>query len=299
MIDRLYRLKSAMSRYQSMPELPEVETIRRDLEGVILGQKIARVSILLPRMVEGDLAALKGDSFVSIGRRGKLLMLKPASNPLTLLLHLKMTGQLICQIEGGIIAGGHPQAKIDDLPNKYTRLIFEFANGVKLFFNDVRSFGYAKLVDEKQVEQALAKFGIEPLTADFTFEQFLKVLIRRKAPLKTILLNQQLIAGLGNIYVDEVCHQAGVLPARGVQTLNPQEKTKIFEAIEEIIKLAVDKRGTTFSNYVDAAGKKGGFLEFLQVYKRDGQKCNQCKSATIQKIRLAGRGTHFCPACQI
>ena len=275
-----------------------METIRRDLEKVILGQEIVGVSVFLPGMVEGDLNNLVGDFFASINRRGKLLLLKPASSPHTLLLHLKMTGQLVCQIDGGMIAGGHPQAKIDDLPNQYTRLIFEFANGAKLFFNDVRSFGYAKLVDGKQVEATLAKFGIEPLTSDFTFEDFLNVLQRRKAPLKTILLNQQLIAGLGNIYVDEVCHQAGVLPTRAVQTLNPEEKRQIFEAIQEIIRLAVDKRGTTFSNYVDATGKKGGFFKYLQVYKRDGKKCNKCKSATIEKIRLAGRGTHFCPVCQ-
>lgn len=285
-----------------MPELPEVETIRRDLQYAILGKGIRHVQLHTGRCVDSDplefVELLQGNRFESIERRGKLLIFNLAYGDKTLLIHLKMTGQLLCEIPGGLIVGGHPMAKIDELPNAYTHASIALADGTVLHFNDVRTFGYLKLVSEEEKQVALSKFGIEPLTEGFTQDEFMNLLEKRRSNIKGLLLNQQLIAGIGNIYADEICHRARIHPTRTVNTLSPSEKKRVFSATEAILQKAVEKRGTTFSNYVDASGKKGGYLPYLRVYQKEGERCERCGDDRIEKIVVAGRGTHYCPSCQ-
>ena len=341
-----------------MPELPEVETIRRDLEKKILNKKIVHVEVRNKKSVGGMstkfVHALTGNAITKIERRGKLMIwyLKRSiiipsetrgdeeslsvvgepeiSHPLrrgirndkkvgALLVHLKMTGQLIYEKkiknEIEIVAGGHKLSEkdIECLPNQWTRIVFVFADGGELFFNDLRLFGYMKLASQTEVERVLKKYGPEPISLprpagegrrvrarsqEFSFDYFSSLFKKRKnTNLKALLLNQELIAGLGNIYVDEACFRAGVRPNRRVGSVTKEEQKKLFHAIPVILQEALKHRGTTFRNFLDSSGKKGNYTDFLKVYDRDGQPCKQC-GIVIKKIKAAGRGTHYCPKCQ-
>ena len=280
-----------------MPELPEVETIRRGLSNKILNKKIVKVEItkdnLVRNKLEDFLSVVNNNQVSKIDRIGKLLILHLKDG--YLLIHLKMTGQLIYVWKNELVAGGHLQ-EIEELPNKYSHIIFNFVDGSKLFFNDMRQFGYLQLVTNK--EEIVKKYGIEPLTKDFTLENFKKVFKNRKGILKALLLNQNLLAGIGNIYADEIRFRAKVRPSRKVNTLNKKEVEELYKACQYIIKKAVEKKGTTFSDYKDTSGKAGNFVQYLKVYGRKDKRCLRCKKADIKKITVAGRGTHFCPNCQ-
>lgn len=292
-----------------MPELPEVETIRRELQKKIVGKTIFKADVLLLKTVQGDkeefIKAVKNNYFSDIFRIGKLLIFQLAKGGKYLLLHLKMTGQLILS-NGEIVAGGHKlppitaETKKDfyDLPNKHTRVVFHFADGKNLFFNDLWKFAYVKLVDKKERDAAAAKFGIEPLTSNFTRTNFKKVFEGRKKNVKAVLLDQSLIAGIGNIYADEICFEAKMRPNRLANRLSAKDIKAMYSASEKIIKEAIKNKGTTFRDYVGASGKKGKHLNFLKVYNRKGEKCLRCKKGIIRKIKIAGRGTSYCPECQ-
>jgi formamidopyrimidine-DNA glycosylase len=286
-----------------MPELPEVETIRRDLCKMIVDKKITGVKLSKTKVVRGNASQIKkllvGNHFVQIERVGKLLMFLLHSGEY-LFVHLKMTGQLFYVREKVVAArGGHSLSKeIDNtLPNKHTHLVLDFSGGGRMFFNDMRRFAYLQVVNQKQKQIIVETYGIEPLTKNFTFDKFVKVFKNRKTNLKAVLLNQKLIAGIGNIYADEICFAAGVRPSRSVAKLTKEELNKLFLASEEIIGRAVKARGTTFNSYVDGSGKKGSFLRQLQVYSRGKMPCLVC-GTKLTKIRLAGRGTVFCEKCQ-
>lgn len=285
-----------------MPELPEVETIRRDLLKKIKGQKIDGVVVKKDNMVKGHtktfIRKIKGQTIKNISRIGKL-MIFDLGNDLNLLVHLKMTGQLVFVKGDKVVAGGHNIPKADNrLPNKYSHIIFTLADDSKLFFNDLRQFGYMRLVSNKIRELLVVAYGIEPLTDSFTLDNFKKVFNSRQTSVKAILLNQKLIAGIGNIYADEICHQAGIKPTRQAGCLTQAEIKNIYLACQIIIKKAIRHRGTTFNDYVDASGKEGNFVKLLKVYGREGQVCQRCRQAKIKKIKITGRGTHLCPKCQ-
>ena len=288
-----------------MPELPEVETVRRDLESRLLNKKIKAVEVLDLKLV-GDLKKqLTGLSFKEILRRGKLLIFKSNRRGLFMLVHLKMTGQLIYLFKDQVSAGGHSlsshsfeKAVGGELPNKHTRVIITFTDSSRLFFNDVRKFGYVKLANEAELEKMIAKnYGPEPLENLFDLAEFEAKLNRRSINIKAALLDQKTVAGLGNIYVDEVLFASGVRPQRLASSLKSSEIIKIHQAIKKILALAIKNRGTTFSNYVDGSGKKGNFSQKLKVYGRSGEKCVKCGFAII-KTKIAGRGTHYCKSCQ-
>lgn len=285
-----------------MPELPEVETIRQGLKQNILQKTIKQIEIKKKNLVKNPqkyfIDFLQNQHFVDVSRIGKLLIFHLQDQDYFLLIHLKMTGQLIYQDKKKTLAGGHSGPKITDLPNKYSHVIFHFFDNAKLFFNDLRQFGYLKIVDQKEKEKIVAQFGIEPLQTNFTYPNFLKIFQNKRIALKALLLNQKLIAGLGNIYVDEICHQAEVLPQRLVNTLTEDEIKKIFKFSQQIIKKAIAKRGTTFSDYRDTEGKAGNFSDYLKVYGRGGELCFTCGQESLKKIKLNGRGTVFCSVCQ-
>lgn len=287
-----------------MPELPEVETIRRDLMKKILRRPIAAISVTrekIIRMAPAEFARLlQGVSFTNIDRVGKLLIIHLSTKKHFLLVHLKMTGQLIYRVGATVIAGGHSLTKKEnfDLPHKHTHVTFTFKDGSQLFFNDLRLFGYMQLTKPDEVAKIRGSYGIEPLTPSFTLENFKKALAGRKTSIKAVLLNQNVIAGLGNIYADEVCFLARVRPDRKTHVLTPAEIKKLYQACEKVIAKGIAYRGTTFNNFVDGEGNRGGFLPFLNVYGRAGLSCRRCKNV-IQKIKTAGRGTHLCSQCQI
>jgi formamidopyrimidine-DNA glycosylase len=289
--------------FKRMPELPEVETIRQDLRAKILGQLIVEVRIFYDKVARDKkteiIHELVGASFDEVDRVGKLIMFRLNRDEKFLLLHLKMTGQLIYRVGNKIFGGGHSFSELEtDLPNKHTQLALIFKDGSTLYFNDMRRFGYVKIVDAAELETVRVKYGIEPLTKDFTYEAFLQLLTKKKMVLKALLLNQAFIAGIGNIYADEICYAAGVLPTRRTPTLSKEEIKNLYQSTEAILKKAIAFRGTTFNNYVDSDGKTGNFSEHLQVYERKGEQCKRCKDGVIAKTRSVGRGTYYCPLCQ-
>jgi len=291
-----------------MPELPEVETIRRDLATKILNQPIIAVNILNNKTVRNSAAffetSLLHHSFADIDRRGKLLILKIKLGDY-LLIHLKMTGQLIYVDRRHKLAGGHSLADSSfeeavggPLPNKYTRVALKFKNGGTLFFNDLRKFGYLQIVNASELAKIIKNnYGPEPLAAEFTLESLEKLLKNRKTKIKALLLNQKAVAGLGNIYVDESLWAARLSPERLANKVKAEEVKRLYQVINRIIKRAIDYRGTTFSDYVDSAGRSGNFSDLLKVYGRQKQPCLNCYQPLLKK-KIAGRGTHYCPHCQ-
>lgn len=293
-----------------MPELPEVETIRRDLRAEVINKKITQVKVFddkVIKMARRDFSRrLKGAVFCAINRIGKLLIFKLSGGKYFLLIHLKMTGQLIYAGSDKLIGGGHSLKtgsgtmldKIGGrLPNKYSRFAIVFEKGEALYFNDLRKFGYAKVVGGEELADIKKLFGIEPLTKNFTLANLKKIIKGKKKSIKATLLDQRLISGLGNIYVDEALFISKIDPRRKTFKIKEEEIARLHTNIEKLIKKAIKYRGTTFSDYSDTQGNKGNFSNFLQVYGRQGEKCNVC-GTEIKKIREAGRGTHYCPKCQ-
>jgi len=213
--------------------------------------------------------------------------------------HLKMTGQLIYRYDHKTVAGGHNLPKdLGPLPNKFTHLIFSFADKSKLFYNDMRKFGYMKIVDQAGKEDVLANFGIDAMDEQFTFPVFKKILEKKKGAMaKAVLLDQMTMAGIGNIYADEACHFARILPDRHIGSLSSRERRRLYRGLRHVLALAIRHKGTSADAYVRTSGEKGRMLPFLSVYGRDGQRCRRCRG-TIKKAILAARGTHFCPRCQ-
>lgn len=286
-----------------MPELPEVETIRRDLANQIIGRKIVGIEIKKAKSIKASLKTFKqvliGSKIKQIDRRGKLMIMALNKPDQFLLIHLKMTGQLIFQSGKKIIAGGHNIPKITaKLPNKQTRVIITFSDQSKLFFNDQRRFGYLQIASREEKEKKESEFGLEPLGKYFILDKFNKVIKGRKKTIKTVLMDQTIIAGIGNIYADEICFVAGIKPTRRIKGLRKIEIAKIYQSITHVLSKAIKMRGTTFSDYRDASGKTGNFSTYLNVYGQKGKLCRRCKKGIINKIKANGRGTNYCPICQ-
>ena len=286
-----------------MPELPEVETIRRDLSKALLQKRIASIEVKKPRLVRNSVVQFKKllvrKSFTAVDRRGKLLIFSISDKKNFLLIHLKMTGQLIYRYDHKTLAGGHHLTTADiAVPHKFTHIIFSFSDRSKLYFNDMRLFGYMHVVNLAQKDAAVATYGPEPLDPKFTLVQFKNVFARSKRTLKAVLMDQTLIAGIGNIYADEIAFDSHIRPHRPVTKLSEQDLKNLFASTKKVLKKAVLHRGTSFSDYLDGQGGKGTYMDHLFVYGRDGKKCKRCKKGIIGKDRHAGRGTHFCPVCQ-
>lgn len=287
-----------------MPELPEVETLKQELAAVLVGKKIKAARCDWPKMVrplsvKKFCASLVGQKIKAVDRRAKVLIIT-LQNGEHILVHLKMTGQLIFKPKkGGLVGGGHPQpGGADNLPNKFTRIVLEFTDGSTLYHNDMRKFGWSRLVNETEKNNLLAGNGPEPLSKDFSLKYFKEVLGKYpKRKLKQILLDQTLIAGIGNIYADEAAFLAKVLPMRLVNTLTPKEIADLHKFIIKVLKHSISKKGTSAKNYLRSDGSKGGFVPYLNVYGRGKLACKIC-GTPISKIKLNGRGTHFCVNCQ-
>ncbi len=330
-----------------MPELPEVETLKKGLEKSILGKKIADVEIRLPKIISlGPRTVsnirknsaqtvrtfrklLIGQKIQAIKRRAKMLVIelsprfflprpgkgeRPARHSLRhqalaggerskLLIHLKMTGQLIYAKKGEkkiVKIYNAENAPTAELPHKYTHVIFHFADGSKLYFNDLRQFGYLRLVrgDELSQVKELAEFGAEPLSEEFKFEEFLAKAKRRAAlTIKQYLMDPKVVAGIGNIYSDEILYCAKLRPHRRLRSLSKQDFQLVFKCIPAILKKAIKAQGSSVGDFFKVDGSEGRFGPKHMVYQRYGSPCKVC-GEPIEKIKLGGRTSSYCPHCQ-
>jgi formamidopyrimidine-DNA glycosylase len=287
-----------------MPELPEVETVRTGLQALLLGRQVREVWHDWPKGFPNAAADVQqfliGASVQMVRRRAKILIID-LDTAYSLIVHLKMTGQLVFRSVSERFGAGHPNdSLIGDLPDKTTRVVLTFTDDSKLFFNDQRKFGWMRLLPTIGVEQLdfFQKAGPDPLAADFTAADFAARIRRRsKSSIKAVLLDQTIVAGIGNIYTDESLWGAKIHPERRVQTVSTAQLTKLYHALRAVLQLSIEKGGSTDRNYVNHEGKRGSYLTFANVFRRQGQPCPRC-GTTIVKLRVTGRGTHICPHCQ-
>lgn len=287
-----------------MPELPEVETVKLGLNRLLPGRQVAAIDFDWPKSFPNARADvtnfLTSAKVVKVDRRAKVLLVE-LSSKYSLVVHLKMTGQLVFRGPGEQFGAGHPSASlVGELPDKSTRVTLTFKDGSRLFFNDQRKFGWMRLMPTAEVVTLdfFRKVGPEPLAADFSWQDFKARLRRRKnTSVKAALIDQTVVAGVGNIYADESLWGAKIHPLTRVGDLKDQQIKKLYQALIDVLKLAIAKGGSTDKNYVDAEGRRGSYLSFAKVFRRQGQPCPRC-GTTIIKTRVAGRGTHICPRCQ-
>ena len=321
-----------------MPELPEVETVRIGLARLLPGRRVASVLFdwpkSFPNAPEDVQNFLVGAAVTAVRRRAKVLIID-LDSAYSLIVHLKMTGQLVfigpvdsprISDMGGEMretpdppssriphlksrtlppperfGAGHPNdSLIGELPDKSTRVTLSFADDSRLFFNDQRKFGWMRLLPTVEVAHLdfFQKVGPEPLAADFNWEGLrARLLTRPGTTVKAALLDQAVVAGIGNIYADESLWGARIHPATPVKSFRAEHFRKLYEELIFVLELSIEKGGSTDRNYVNAEGKRGSYLTFARVFRRDGQPCPRC-GAIILKTRVAGRGTHFCPHCQ-
>lgn len=288
-----------------MPELPEVETVRGGLERLIIGKLIKKVvhdtDKSFPNATHDVTQFLINAKVIAVRRRAKVLLIDLSSD-YTLVIHLKMTGQMVF-VGNERFGAGHPNdSLIGELPDKSTRVTFDFDDSSRLFFNDQRKFGWVRLIPTIEVPNIdfMKKVGPEPLDADFTWQQFTERFKRRaKTNIKAALLDQSVIAGVGNIYADESLWGAKIHPKRLVGSLTNDEFKTLFRELREVMNLAIEKGGSSNHTYVNAEGKKGSYMSFARVFRREGQTCPRHPDVVIEKLRVAGRGTHICPVCQV
>ncbi len=264
-----------------MPELPEVESLRRMLAKTIVGKTITVVEVRLPRIVrQGDPAALTGGTVGSIVRRGKYLRFDVFDRP-CLYAHFGMTGGFLWVTD---------ESKID----RWVRVVFHFGEGL-LLFRDVRTLGGLWISDE--IHPPWEKLGPEPLGEGISPESFRQALQGRRIPIKRSLLDQSIIAGIGNIYDSEALYRAGINPFQPAGGLSGDETACLLSAIQAVLREAIDAGGTTFRDFHLSDGREGGFACFLKVYGRENQPCESC-GQPIQKVMLDSRSAYYCPQCQ-
>ncbi|AIS09488.1 Formamidopyrimidine-DNA glycosylase [Lactobacillus sp. wkB8] len=273
-----------------MPEMPEVETVRRTLLPLIKGKTIKEVTVWYPKIITGDAKEFKqqlvGKKITTIDRYAKYLLIRLSGN-LTVVSHLRMEGK-------------YRLVKINTKKDKHDHVQIVFSDNSALRYNDVRKFGRMQLIKtgtEKE-KTGISKLGAEPNSAAFTVSYLQNGLARKKKNIKNTLLDQSVVAGLGNIYVDEVLWETKIHPLSQANTIPAEKVAQLHDNINSLIELAIAERGTTIHTYLDANGKTGGFQKMLQVYGHKGEPCVRC-STPLEKIKVNGRGTTFCPKCQV
>lgn len=286
-----------------MPELPEVETVRRGLDSLIVGKTIKSITHDNERSFPNDPVIVSefavGATVATVKRRAKVLLIE-LSKDYTLMTHLKMTGQLVF-VGSERFGAGHPSdSLINKLPDKSTRVTITFSDNTKLYFNDQRKFGWMKLLPTELVGQEpfMLKVGPEPLEPEFTDKIFVSRVRRRaNTSIKAAILDQTVLAGVGNIYADESLWGARIHPATLVKNLSDAKLKKLHQEIVNVLDLSIEKGGSTDRNYVNAEGKRGSYIDFAKVFRRENLPCPRCNTSII-KTRVAGRGTHVCLKCQ-
>ncbi len=270
-----------------MPELPEVETIRRDLEKLIVGYKILDITANSPKQIQPSLKVVKkallGTTIKKVGRRAKILQIF-FDNGAIIIVHLKLTGRLLFRDQ---------KEPVDD----YQHVVFSLSKGKELRFADARKFGWVRLVkNEKELKEFLKDFGPEPLS-DLNLAVFQKILSSSYRPIKIILMDQKKISGVGNIYANEALFLAGINPLQPADKISKEKTKKLYQSLEKALQLGLRYRGASDNDYLDALGHKGSYQEHFLVYGQQGKSCPQC-FGLIKRIKVGGRGTFYCPNCQ-
>ena len=276
-----------------MPELPEVENVRKSLLTLVKDRVIENVQVFWPRLIDTDqdlmawTSLLKGQVIEDVLRRGKYLVFELSDY--YLVSHLRMEGKYLF-FENGITKR---------LNNKHTHVIFDFLDGSQLHYNDVRKFGRFQLMNKNDLQTFFVerKLGPEPIEKEFDLSKFVRQLSAITKPIKTALLEQKLVVGLGNIYVDEVLFKARIHPGRQAKSLSKKEIVNLHQIIIEVLAQAIQAGGSTIRTYKNSLGEDGNYQHYLLVYGKNGQPCPNC-GLEIKKIKLGGRGTHFCSNCQ-
>ena len=275
-----------------MPELPEVETVVKGLRPIVEDKIITDVEIRVEDLIgypEDNIDKFKeeliGSSISAVDRRGKYIIFELDIDK-NMIIHLRMTGKLLV-------------SEVEKYRDKHTHVIFSLDDGQEIRFNNVRKFGRIYLIDPDHPEQAggFAELGPEPLSEDLSLEKFKQLFENRRGIIKSLLMNQKFIAGIGNIYADEILFLSGIRPDRTADTLTDMEKEKIYFNMRDILKKGILYGGTTFSDYVNAFGQEGSFQVELRVYQKEGEECFKC-GAHIEKTKIGGRSTYYCPKCQ-
>lgn len=294
-----------------MPELPEVQTIVDDLQKKVVGRRIIGVWCDTPKLIKSPEAEefekqIKGSKIESVSRHGKNILIYLSGGNL-LLIHQKLTGHLLvgkwkitkvsgvrCQVSSLI------EGPLTEPVNDFIHLIFYLDNGEELALSDLRKFAKVILGPREEIEKLpdLAKIGPDPLEKNFNFEKFADLIGARKQKIKQVLMNQEIIAGIGNIYSDEILWSAKIHPFRLASKLIKEELKRIYEATREILAEAVKLRGTSTSDYRDTSGERGKYAEVIRAYRREGGPCLRC-GTPIKRVKMGGRSAHFCPECQI
>lgn len=269
-----------------MPELPEIETVRRSLERLITGQTVTAVEVREPRLrrpLAADFAAvLTGQTIRRLGRRGKYLHLELDSGQVWLV-HLGMTGQLVI---------GNPE----ESPRPHDHILIRLGTGQCLRYNDTRRFGLMAIGSEDEIA-ALTGLGVEPLSPAFSTGYLWTKLQRTQRTIKDLVMDQRVVAGIGNIYASELLFRAGVRPARSASTLSRQAAGRIVKAAKAVLREAIRHRGSSISDYLDGEGQPGNFQERFRVYGREGEPCRKCATLVRREMR-GGRSAFYCPICQ-
>lgn len=278
-----------------MPELPEVEIIKRGLSAHLVGHIIQNIQILDPLRFTGPAKQIIGSSVINIKRRGKGLIIN-FENEYSLTIHVKMTGQLIYR--GEKTNNLALSSKVKELPNHHTRVIFHLDRDAHLYYNDIRRFGWLKVVPSNSIGTIpfFNSLGPEPFET-LTHEYFYSLLQKNKGPVKSVIMDQQKIAGIGNIYANDALYMAGIHPGKPAYSLTEQEAESLFNSIHEILRFSIEHGAASDTNYVDALGQDGRYQDHFLVYGRTGELCNKC-SGIIKRIVIGGRGAFICEVCQ-
>jgi len=284
-----------------MPELPEVETIKRTLQKAIVGKAIKNIEVRKAKIFQGEPQEVIGRKIEGIERRGKMLIIK-LSGGKALVVHFKLTGQMVWVPEAGEqVTVGHPIPFAGtQLPAKTTHVIFEIDGG-RLFYNDLRQFGWIKVISnlKSQILNLTGELGMEPFDKEFTTEYLEGIFSRTSKPIKLVLMDQTKIAGVGNIYANEALFEAGILPTRPAKKLENEEIKKLRKAIIKVLEEGIKYGGSSAKDeaYIKPTGEPGSYQQHFRVYQRAGEKCRKC-GTIIKRINLGGRGTFWCPTCQ-
>lgn len=282
-----------------MPELPENETIKRGLQKYVAGHKVQRVDVRLPKIVkEGDVKKLVGGKMVRARRFGKSIVMD-FDNGWSVASHIKLTGQWVYDGPNKPKRAKVSEEYVDGLPNKYSHVIFYLDCGGKLYYNDVRQFGWLRVVKTDDVPNIkfIKELGPEPLDG-LTLDKFREILKGRNTKVKVLLMDQKKIGGVGNIYANDALFLARIDPRRPAKSLSGREVEKLYKAIDEVLKRGLKYGGATELNYVNALGEEGAYQDHFLAYGKEGQPCPRNCGGTFKKITLGGRGTYFCEHCQ-
>lgn len=291
-----------------MPELPEVETIRMGLEKYLVGHKIVGVDVRLKKMVAGEVGEVRGAKVKGVRRFGKALSID-LDNGWSVASHIKLTGQWIYRRVSRVARVPRvSQALVGgQLPNKWTHVIFKLDKNATLYYNDIRQFGWIKIVPTEEVVKLpfVHELGPEPLVDStgspqdgLTLDKFREIVGKRSTQIKPLLMDQKKIGGIGNIYANDALFLAKIDPRRKANSLSLSEQSKLYKAIEEVLKRGLKYGGATEMNFVNVLGQIGGYQKYFLVYGQEGKPCLGKCGGKIQKMRLGGRGTYYCPKCQ-